>query len=85
MLKCNKYCPTYGLECFDCSKKGHFCGAKTCKEQRKYIRQVESESETSNSEFSDTSDSDYDIHQDTQTLNRIQYSRIHHTQHYKKS
>ena len=64
--KRNKYCPVYGLECFDCHKKGHFRGVKASEQGRKYTHRVESESDTSNSEYGAT-DSDNDSHQDKQT------------------
>lgn len=62
----NKYCPVYGLECFDCHKKGHFRGVKASEQGRKYTHRVESESDTSNSVYVAT-DSDNDSHQDKQT------------------
>ena len=34
--KGNKYCPVHRLEYFVCCKKRHLCGAKACKQQRKY-------------------------------------------------
>ena len=79
----NKYCPVYGLECFDCHKKGHFRGVKASEQGRKYTHRVESESDTSNSEYGAT-DSDNDSHQDKQTLNRTKYSRRNHIQHITK-
>ena len=76
--KGHKHCPAYGLECFDCHKKGHFRGSKACKHTKQFARRIESDSESQSDDTDNTKSESSSDNPHEQSVHRLPRKKLTH-------